>query len=107
MSDALPELPKDPKPSTRPRVDFRNRRKLTALILDTALYHGYNSAPEHEVGDLQAVLGVAIDLLTPAQREQLALRLALGVFEGEGWAGVSAILARGRPGRRAGSGERR
>ena len=107
MSDAFPALPRDPKPSTRPRMDVRNRRKLTALILDTALYHGYNSAPEHEVGDLQAVLGVAIDLLTPAQREQLALRLALGVFEGEGWAGVSAILARGRPGRRAGSGERR
>ncbi|MBA4071380.1 MAG: hypothetical protein C0497_06005 [Gemmatimonas sp.] len=101
MSDQTADIPRDPRPSTRPRRHFRDKDALTALILDTALYHGYNSEPDHEVGDLRDVLRVAIALLTPAQRELLTLRIARGVFEGEGWEGVPAILAQARPGWRA------
>lgn len=92
------DLPRDRRPSTRPRRHFRDQDALTGLILDTALYHGYNSEPDHEVGDLREVLRVAIALLTPAQREVLALQVARGVFEGAGWEGVPAVLAEARPG---------
>ncbi|MHB0964551.1 MAG: hypothetical protein ACYC5V_15230 [Gemmatimonadaceae bacterium] len=101
MSDPTADRPRDPRPSTRSRRHFRDKDALTALTLDTALYHGYNSAPDHQVGDLREVLGVAITLLTPAHRELLALRIARGVFEGEGWEGVPAVVAPARPGWRA------
>lgn len=101
------DLPRDPRPSTRPRRHFRDQDALTGLILNTALYHGYNSEPDHEVGDLREVLRVAIALPTPAQREVLALQIARGVFEGEGWDGVPAVLAEARPGWRATQGMER
>lgn len=41
------------------------------LILSAAKAHGENSEPDHEVGDLQAVLRAAWEIMTPGQRAAL------------------------------------
>lgn len=66
-------LPATPPPVHRfTPADMGKADEVYALIRDAATQHGLDSDdPDHEVGDLQAALRQAIDLMTPAQREEL------------------------------------
>ena len=54
-------------------------------LLAGATLHGENDAPDHEAGDLQDVLRVALDLMSAEQRAALARNpKVLGVILGHG-----------------------
>ena len=44
---------------------------IKVLLLDSAEQHGRDSEPDHEVGDLQCMLGLAIDIMSDAQVRDL------------------------------------
>ena len=48
-----------------------SKKAACQLILDAAKYHGLNSEPEHEVGDLQDALRECFKVMTKAQSDKV------------------------------------
>lgn len=67
------------------RAGCADPEALAVAICRTATAHGASGGPDHEVGDLQDTLYLAMRLLSPAARLQLVRELAEGLFVGEGW----------------------
>jgi hypothetical protein len=79
------------------RRRFTSANAVHAVVTATALAHGLSSDPDHEVGDLQGALRVAVGLLSKTQRVLFLQTLAETTFEGEGWGDVSFCRTEGCP----------